>query len=76
MEKRQQQKPNAIERIAAAIARLRELGAKEMVHTNGAKAIYLPGDVNVRNIMDVKTYGMYVAANKRTHKHYLRHIKK
>ena len=76
MERRQVNKPSAIEKIAMAVAKLRKLGAKDTVHTNGAKAIYLPGDVNVRNIMDVKTYGMYVAANKRTHKHYLRHNKK
>ena len=77
MEKKpQSQQPKLLERIAKAIARLRKLGAREIEIRNGVKGLYIPGNVNVRNIMDVKTYGMYVAANKRTHKHYLRHNKK
>ena len=66
MEKKpQSQQPKLLERIA-----------QEIEIRNGVKGLYIPGNVNVRNIMDVKTYGMYVAANKRTHKHYLRHNKK
>lgn len=74
--KPQSQQPKLLERTAKAIASLRKLGAREIEIRNGVKGLYIPGDVNVRNILDVKTYGMYVAANKRTHKHYLRHNKK
>ena len=69
-------KHSIIARITRAIQHLRDLGAREIEIRNGVKGLYIPGDVNVRNIMDVKTYGMYVAAKKRTHKHYLRHNKK
>lgn len=72
----QSHQPKLLERIAKALARLRRLGAREIEIREGVSGLYIPGDVNVRNIMDVKTYGMYVAANKRTHKHYLRHNKK
>lgn len=69
-------KNKLLEKIVRAIARLRALGAKDITLANGTKALYVPGNVRVRAFYDVKTYGMYIAANKRTHKHYIRNHKK
>ena len=54
-----------------ALQRLRELGARVM-EDKGRKLLYLPGNVNIQAAYPVDMYGSHVAANRRTHKGFLR----
>ena len=54
-----------------AMQRLRELGAR-VVEESGRKLLYLPGNVNIQAAYPVDMYGSHVAANRRTHKSFLR----
>ena len=57
-----------------AMQRLRELGAR-VVEDSGRKLLYLPGNVNIEAAYPVDMYGSHVAANRRTHKGFLRRHK-
>ena len=61
----------ANEMAQKAIARLKSLGAKQIV-VNGVKGMYLPGNVRINYSYPVDMYGTHFAANGRRQKSFLR----
>ena len=57
--------------LQKAVERLRNLGAR-VFEDRGRKLLYLPGNVNIASAYPVDMYGSHVAANRRTHKGFLR----